>query len=211
MTDVLSLSLPNAVSGMGKLIVYTASDSSTAVGRCGNSLAADTHTVYLPFVGAVMVGSTTPTWMSTSTYQLSSTAMIDSVTWLLNGGTWVSYPATMSDPAEVQWTAATGELQAVRWGRLAADTVRIQVQVQGVGLDETDASQIQLMPNPAKDVLYLSQAPQGQLVLYTLMGQKVKTLEPSTQVHVADLPNGSYVLTWESPTGLERRVFSVQH
>jgi hypothetical protein len=193
------------------LIVYTASDSSTAVGRCGKALAADTHTVYLPFVGAIMVGSTTPTWMSTSTYQLSSTAMIDSVTWLLNGGTWVSYPATMSDPAEVQWTAAMGELQAVRWGRLAADTVRIQVQVQGVGLDETDASQIQLMPNPAKDVLYLSQAPRGQLVLYTLMGQKVKTLEPSTQVHVADLPNGSYVLTWESPTGLERRVFSVQH
>ncbi len=211
MTDVLSLSLPNAISGMGKLIVYTASDSSTAVGRCGKALAADTHTVYLPFVGAIMVGSTTPTWMSTSTYQLSSTAMIDSVTWLLNGGTWVSYPATMSDPAEVQWTAATGELQAVRWGRLVADTVRIQVQVQGVGLDESDASQIQLMPNPAKDVLYLSQAPQGQIVLYTLMGQIVKTLEPSAQVHVADLPNGSYVLTWESPTGVERRVFSVQH
>jgi hypothetical protein len=78
-------------------------------------------------------------------------------------------------------------------------------------LDESDASQIQLMPNPAKDVLYLSQAPQGQIVLYTLMGQIVKTLEPSAQVHVADLPNGSYVLTWESPTGVERRVFSVQH
>jgi hypothetical protein len=30
-------------------------------------------------------------------------------------------------------------------------------------------------------------------------------------VHVADLPNGSYVLTWESPTGVQRRVFSVQH
>ena len=63
MADVLSLSLPNAVSGMGKLIVYTASDSSTAIGRCGKALAADTHTVHLPFVGAIMVGSTTPTWM----------------------------------------------------------------------------------------------------------------------------------------------------
>lgn len=137
--------------------------------------------------------------------------MIDSITWLLNGGTWVSYPASLSDPAEVQWTAATGELQAVRWGRLAADTVRIQVQVQGVGLDESDASRIQLMPNPAKDILYLSQAPHGRMVVYTFMGQAVKTLEPSTQVQVSDLPNGSYVLTWESPGGAERRVFSVQH
>jgi hypothetical protein len=117
----------------------------------------------------------------------------------------------MSDPAEVQWTAATGELQAVRWGRLAVDTIRIQVQVQGVGLDESNVSQIQLMPNPAKDVLYLSQAPQGQMVLYTLMGHVVKTLEPSAQVSVSELPNGSYVLTWESSAGLERRVFSVQH
>ena len=211
MAEVLSLSLPNAVSGMGKFIVYTASDSSTAVGRCGNALAADTHTVYLPFVGAVMVGSTTPTWMSISSYELSTTAMIDSITWLLNGGTWISYPSTLADPAEVQWTAAQGELQAVRWGRLAADTVRIQVQVQGVGTDEQIASVIHLMPNPAQDILYLSQMPKGQLTLYTLLGQVIKTMDARMQVEVSDLPNGSYVLTWESELGLQRRVFQVQH
>jgi hypothetical protein len=212
MADILSLSLPNAVSGMGKLIVYTASDSSTAVGRCGSALAADTHTVHLPFVGAIMVGSTTPTWMSTSTYQLSSTAMIDSVTWLLNGGTWISYPATMSDPAEVQWTGATGELQAVRWGRLAADTVRIQVQVQSVGIDEGHGiSKVYAMPNPANEVLYLSEEPAGQMEIWNLFGQKVETVAAARQIPVAHLPNGSYVLRWKDDQGAYRVRFVVQH
>jgi len=212
MADVLSLSLPNAVSGMGKLIVYTASDSSTAIGRCGKALAADTHTVHLPFVGAIMVGSTTPTWMSTSTYQLSSTAMIDSITWLLSGGTWVSYPATLSDPAEVQWTAATGELQAVRWGRLAADTVRIQVQVQGVGLEEgLGFSEVHAMPNPANDVLYLSREPSGPMDIWNLFGQKVETVMATRQIPVNHLPNGSYVLCWKEEQAMHRVRFVVQH
>ena len=208
---ILSLHLPNAVSGAGKLIVHVASDSSTAVGRCGSALAADTQTVYLPFVSSIMLGNNSPTWMSTSTYQLSNTAMIDSITWLLNGGQWIHYPNSLSDSATVQWTGASGSIQAVRWGRLAADTVTAQVTVQGVGLDESGQNVLKIYPNPAKDVLYLNQVPRGRMVLSTMMGQVVKVLDPSARILVTDLPNGSYVLTWESPTGPERRVFVVQH
>ena len=209
---ILSLHLSNAVSGAGKLIVHVASDSSTAVGRCGSALAADTHTVYLPFVSSIMLGNNSPTWMSTSTYQLSSTAMIDSITWLLSGGTWISYPATLSDPAEVQWTAATGELQAVRWGRLAADTVRIQVQVQGVGLEEgLGFSEVHAMPNPANDVLYLSAEPFGPMDIWNLFGQKVETVMATRQIPVNHLPNGSYVLCWKEEQAMHRVRFVVQH
>jgi len=181
------------------------------VGRCGSALAADTQTVYLPFVSSIMLGNNSPTWMSTSTYQLSNTAMIDSITWLLNGGQWIHYPNSLSDSATVQWTGASGSIQAVRWGRLAADTVTAQVTVQGVGLDESGQNVLKIYPNPAKDVLYLNQVPRGRMVLSTMMGQVVKVLDPSARILVTDLPNGSYVLTWESPTGPERRVFVVQH
>ncbi len=209
---VLSLHLPNAVSGVGKLIVHVASDSSTAVGRCGSALAADTHTVHLPFVGAVMLGNATPIWLSTSTYELSSTAMIDSITWLLSGGTWVSYPATLSDPAEVQWTAATGELQAVRWGRLAADTVQIQVQVQSVGIDDDGShSTIRVQPNPVKDVLYLSDEHGSDLEIWSMMGLRVEEVGQTQQIPVGHLPNGSYLLRWKNEEGAQWLRFVVQH
>ena len=138
--------------------------------------------------------------------------MIDSITWLLSGGTWVSYPTTLSDPAEVQWTAAMGELQAVRWGRLAADTVRIQVQVQGVGLEEgLGFSEVHAMPNPANDVLYLAAEPSGPMDIWNLFGQKVETVMATRQIPVNHLPNGSYVLCWKEEQAMRRVRFVVQH
>lgn len=207
---ILSLHLPNAVSGAGKLIVHVANDSSTAVGRCGSALAADTHTVHLPFVSSIMLGNNSPTWMSTSTYQLSSTAMIDSITWLLNGGQWIHYPTSLSDSATVQWTGASGSIQAVRWGRLAADTVTAQVTVQGVGLDESGQNVLMVYPNPAKDALYLSALPTGTVRMFSLTGQLIQAFAPAEMLPITGIPAGTYVLEVPMSYGVERQRVVIQ-
>jgi hypothetical protein len=52
-----------------------------------------------------------------------------------------------------------------------------------------------MFPNPAKDVLNIKGAKGAQVIISTLDGRRVKTLENVSQVNISDLSNGTYVVT----------------
>lgn len=85
------------------------------------------------------------------------------------------------------------------WGTYALDDIRvITFSHPIIGINEIDASDLQLTPNPARDKVTLSgigDTPQ-QAVLYNVTGVKLRelTVTDGTTMDIRQLPEGLYIL-----------------
>ena len=85
------------------------------------------------------------------------------------------------------------------WGTYALDDIRvITFSHPIIGINEIDASDLQLTPNPARDKVTLSgigDTPQ-QAVLYNVTGVKLRelTVTDGTTMDISQLPEGLYIL-----------------
>lgn len=85
------------------------------------------------------------------------------------------------------------------WGTYALDDIRvITFSHPIIGINEIDASELQLTPNPARDKVTLSgigDTPQ-QAVLYNVTGVKLRelTVTDGTTMDISQLPEGLYIL-----------------
>ena len=102
---------------------------------------------------------------------------------------------------------------------LAGDTVTFQWHPSAFlptsGVNEAgQIRRLSVQPNPASDWLHLvSDAPMQSAQLFNLMGQLVRQIQiPRTKIadmQVLDLPTGSYLLSVETETGLERKLITI--
>ncbi|MBR5352639.1 MAG: T9SS type A sorting domain-containing protein [Bacteroidales bacterium] len=85
------------------------------------------------------------------------------------------------------------------WGTYALDDIRvITFSHPIIGINEIDASNLQLTPNPARDKVTLSgigDTPQ-QAVLYNVTGVKLRelTVTDGSTMDISQLPEGLYIL-----------------
>ena len=61
------------------------------------------------------------------------------------------------------------------------------------GLEENDL-QIYVYPNPAKDRVVIEGIEAAEVNVYNSIGQVVKTVHDTNEIHVSDLPQGVYLL-----------------
>lgn len=86
-----------------------------------------------------------------------------------------------------------------------------------VGIDENNSSQnIRVFPNPANDFVQISSNMDlNRINLYNLMGQKIYTLNVSSQsqaqISTVQFKNGIYILEIETSTGIESKRLSIQN
>lgn len=95
---------------------------------------------------------------------------------------------------------------------LAGNTIGIE------GTDELFAQQVQVYPNPTKDLLYITtELPNGtawSASLFDLNGKQISTTKVSSQSHrldVSSLPNGTYLLMCSSALGTYQQKVVVLH
>lgn len=74
-----------------------------------------------------------------------------------------------------------------------------------LGLEENQVATLQVYPNPASDVLYLSAGkPIGTVSLYNLLGQEVMQMkmdDTSGEINISHLPVGTYILKNDNGQG----------
>ena len=74
------------------------------------------------------------------------------------------------------------------------------------------AANIAIYPNPAKEVLNISNAENAQISIYNLMGQEVRRVEKATAlevINVADLARGSYIVKIMNEGNVATQKFNV--
>lgn len=194
----------------GSSVVLRARTGTNYTFRWSNNSTADSIIVSAPGSYTVMVHNLTDSALSAATVIVVNTAS-DNVTnsgplltsqtethyqWymgstLLTGDTSKTYTATQSGVYSVHFTDANG-----------CSGVSNSVTIT-VGINEINASDYRIYPNPASDVIQLdlSHIDQGtlsslsEIVIYDLLGEKMKSL-PITQttISVQDLSNGIYLI-----------------
>ena len=72
--------------------------------------------------------------------------------------------------------------------------------VSGVGLDELVKDDLQVYPNPASSMITVENALNANIHILDLTGKQVMAIENNngTQLNVADLTNGIYIVQVES-------------
>ena len=78
----------------------------------------------------------------------------------------------------------------------AGETRQFSIHKQGDGLGETEASSFNIYPNPANSKIYVEGDNVGAVEVYNSLGQKVVTVEGTTNtaVDVTSFDNGVYVV-----------------
>ena len=80
------------------------------------------------------------------------------------------------------------------------------------GITTAKAANIAIYPNPAKDMLNISNAENAQISIYNLMGQGVRRVEKATAlevINVADLARGSYIVKIMNEGNVATQKFNV--
>jgi len=79
----------------------------------------------------------------------------------------------------------------------------VKMYDETTGFDELNKINFQVYPNPASNYLYISNtANLKRIEIFSVTGQKVKTVETfDNKIHVAELPQGVYVISAESNSG----------
>ena len=80
------------------------------------------------------------------------------------------------------------------------------------GITTAKAANIAIYPNPAKDMLNISNAENAQISIYNLMGQEVRRVEKATAlevINVADLARGSYIVKIMNEGNVATQKFNV--
>ncbi len=66
-----------------------------------------------------------------------------------------------------------------------------------ISVDETPLADVQVYPNPARDILFVNHAPQAQIYVYNILGEVVRNIQradASERISVADLAPGTYIV-----------------
>ena len=98
-------------------------------------------------------------------------------------------------------------------------TGTLNFSLTGTGVSEgpdaitnAKAANIAIYPNPAKEVLNISNAENAQISIYNLMGQEVRRVEKATAlevINVADLARGSYIVKIMNEGNVATQKFNV--
>jgi hypothetical protein len=83
-------------------------------------------------------------------------------------------------------------------------------QIQTLGVRTNDLSEIQIYPNPASQILNLTQVPESSFTtsIFDLSGKKIQSFENQKTIDVSQLANGLYVLKVESNGAVKTLKFS---
>lgn len=99
-------------------------------------------------------------------------------------------------------------------GIVCSDTICKNITIVKVGIKDALEQELKSFPNPAETEIYLSNQVDGDAVIYSLEGKKIKErkVHPNAIVSITDLPNGFYVLQFFSEKGIFKTLhFTVHH
>ena len=130
--------------------------------------------------GDVSLNSTWPVFNGVYTNAAMLTGSIEGLP--LGDLNW--FPASKS-----KWTQHKAEIDA---HMAAANDSKITVWT---GIKNIKADAFSIYPNPAKDVLKIKGAKSAEVIIRTIDGRRVKTVENASEVNISDLANGTYIVT----------------
>lgn len=82
------------------------------------------------------------------------------------------------------------------------------ITVTSVGVDDLQAPEISIYPNPAKEMLYVGYAENNyQIKIYNQMGSEVFTATNPQEINISGLKNGLYILSLSSAKGNYTKTF----
>lgn len=177
---------------------------------CTDSSAVSTVVMYAP-TGAGITPNGTDTLCEPNTVTIVATAGAQSYQWL-DGGNPIA--GETNDSLVVSTSGVYSCV--VSYGACDETTTTFDVSILDCsGLDELSAEVLSLYPNPATSEIHLSLVEMGSYkgAIYSALGALVKTFEFDGSEHslnIADLPNGSYVISVNDGTETFRRQF-VKH
>jgi len=114
----------------------------------------------------------------------------------------------------VAYTQGTKELTARASGGGDCDkTVSMTISSTGYSVEETGTMLFEVYPNPAKDELVVEGNEIRKVILYDLIGQKLKEVnghgDHSLRIRVDDLPQALYLVEVATPYGNKTQLISV--
>ena len=148
----------------------------------------------------IIVGSITPAAFDTETYTYTESAG-SSYEWIITGGVISSGQGTAT--VEVVWSAAgsgTLSVQETDADGCVGEEVSLDVVILPTSIDEIEAYQVEIYPNPAKDIFTLeveASLLNSMYRLYDATGRLVdegRVASTITQIDVSRLADGQYNL-----------------
>lgn len=168
--------------------------------------------------GLSYVAVATNFWPGEYVYYLDDTVGFDTqrIEWELSdneNGEWGFRPHGASCTI-VTYTKSTKELTArASGGGDCEKTASITINSTGYAVDETETVSLVVYPNPAKDEVVVEGNELKNIILYNLLGQKVKEVyvdgETSVRIEVGDLPKGLYLVNVITRHGNKTQLVSV--
>ena len=188
------------------------SDSASIVGSCGKRLI-DTVSFFVAPPPPVLVGPSDSIYGANATYNVMNYQWLDSASFSITNGTVVTWQPDYSQ-FDIAWgpANATGTFTLIGYANGDSDTATVTVQVNGIGLDESDNT-ISIFPNPARDFFNVVGMP--STTTYSITDLSGRAVAQGTlangKVDVSALSNGTYVLLLEvSQTRIQKIQISIK-
>ena len=142
---------------------------------------------------------------ATSSYSVSFTPG-SSYLWQIVGGNQIS--GGTSNAITVQWgSAGVGSVSITETNQsgCTGNAYNIDIALWHVGINQPEASQLSVFPNPAKNYIRIKAVnPENKLLTLTdVTGKTVKTItvsQPEENLFIGDLPDGIYFLNFDHAT-----------
>ena len=188
----------SAASGLSYLWSTTATSQDITVSTTGNYTLTVTNSNGCTASSVQHITVNTPAADSITQSGLVLTSLAEaSYQWyqgtnLLSGDTAQNYTVTQNGVYTVYVTDANG-----------CSVVSNSITITGVGINEINAADYKIYPNPASDMIQLDLSHMDQntlgglseIVVYDMLGEKLKALSiDQTSVSVSDLSNGIYMI-----------------
>ena len=129
---------------------------------------------------------------------LPANASVGAVTWSTSNPQIVKFdPRPTSDPTAQLWAWDTGRavisVTTLDGGKRAVCTVRVVRPTYSTAAEAQTLPKLAVYPNPAGDMLYITDAFVGEAEIYTIMGVLV-LVSGRASINIARLPAGTYIV-----------------
>lgn len=186
-------------------------DSLAFMGACNRPLIdSHTFTVDAPVI-QIALPSDSIYGMDTVTYILQHSGMVDSVQWMVTGGS--VEMAYGIDSVQIAWGISgngSGELSAIAWSYGMSDTATISVNIYGIGIGENTLT-FGVYPNPAREILNINGLVSFSYEVTDFLGRILLSGHcEQGNIPVDALPEGNYILKISKEGATAAQRFRVQ-
>lgn len=181
-------------------------------------LTLQTSMAFAEIVGLDYVAVATSFWPGQYDYYVDSTGMdVSRITWELldnpeGPGQWEFRPHGASCTI-VAYSRGQKELKVSSGDGLCDGEASLIINCTGYGVDEADVLNVEIYPNPTKGELMVKGIEMEKVVIYSLVGQKLKSTAAlgaeEIRMDVRDLPQALYLLEVQTRRGNKTRLISV--